>query len=228
MSQPIASLLGLSILALLPFLLITLTSFTKITVVLGILRSALGTPQIPPTVVLTGLAMMLTGYVMLPTTSAMVEASGPLLSRKTLEASPAAAVDVALEVAVRVRVPLRTFLERHAHPRDRALFRELSARRLAASRKPGDAPRATEPAPEDGLPVLAPAFLISQLREAFTIGFLLFLPFLVIDLVVSNLLLALGMQMLQPTTVSLPFKLLLFVMVDGWHLLARGLVLGYG
>ena len=227
MSQPIASLLGLSILALLPFLLITLTSFTKITVVLGILRSALGTPQIPPTVVITGLAMMLTGYVMLPTASAMVEASAPMLSRKALEASPAAAVDLALEVAVRIKEPLRTFLERHAHPRDRALFRELAARRVSASRRQEPPPRAATPA-DDGLAVLAPAFLISQLREAFTIGFLLFLPFLVIDLVVSNLLLALGMQMLQPTTVSLPFKLLLFVMVDGWHLLARGLVLGYG
>ncbi len=225
MSQPFASLVGLSLLALLPFLLITLTSFTKMSVVLGILRSALGTPQIPPTVVITGLAMMLTGYVMLPTASAMLDASAPLLSKKTLEASPAAAVDVAVEVAVRVRAPLAAFLERHAHPRDRALFRELSARRQAAARKPGETPVAPG---ADGLAVLAPAFLISQLREAFTIGFLLFLPFLVIDLVVSNLLLALGMQMLQPTTVSLPFKLLLFVMVDGWHLLARGLVLGYG
>jgi type III secretion protein R len=215
---------GLTILALLPFLLITMTSFTKIVVVLGILRNALGAPQVPPTTVITGLALMLTGYVMLPTGTAMYEAAAPLLSRSAIQVGPSAAVDLGIEVASRVKEPIRTFLARHAHPRDRALFRDLKQRRSSAA---GNVPIASAKPADDGFAILAPAFLISQLREAFTIGFLLFIPFLVIDLVVSNLLLALGMQMLQPTTVSLPFKLLLFVMVDGWHLLARGLVLGY-
>lgn len=217
--QPLAYVALLTGLALLPFALVTMTSFTKIAVVLGILRNALGAPQIPPTTVITGLALVLTGYVMAPTAAAMYQASAPVLTPSALQASGPQAVDLAGQVVSRAREPLRTFLERHAHPRDRALFRELAARRTGAAAAPAAGP--------DGFAVLAPAFLISQLREAFTIGFLLFVPFLVIDLVVSNLLLALGMQMLQPATIAMPFKLLLFVMVDGWHLLARGLVLGY-
>jgi type III secretion protein R len=124
-----------------------------------------------------------------------------------------------LAAAARSAAPLKAFLVKHGHEEDRALFLDL-ARQLR-----GEA-RADEVAAED-LVVTVPAFMISELKEAFQIGFLVFLPFLVLDMVIANLLLALGMQSLSPTSVSLPFKLLLFVMVDGWQLLAQGLVLGY-
>jgi type III secretion protein R len=126
----------------------------------------------------------------------------------------------AIALAARVAGPLRGFLARFARDDDRATFLELARRARASS--PGAAP-----ATDDDLAVLAPAFIVSELRRAFTIGFLVFLPFLVVDLLVANVLLALGLQQLSPTSVALPFKLLLFVAVDGWKLLARGLVLGY-
>jgi type III secretion protein R len=184
-------------------------------VVLSILRSAIGTPQVPSTQVITGLALILTAYVMAPTGQRMYEAVKPVLS---LGAS-VDTVDALEQAGARAKEPLRAFLVKHADARDRATFHALALR----MRTPEERASITD----RDLLVVVPAFVTSELRRAFEIGFLLFIPFLVIDLVISNLLLALGMHMLTPTTVSLPFKLLLFVLADGWHLVARGLVESY-
>ena len=209
--RPAELLLLLGAAALLPILLVTCTSFLKIAVVLSVVRSALGVPQVPPSTAVTGLALVLTLAVMAPVAEAAWAAAG--------ERPVAADGGGALEAGARALVPLKGFLARFARADDLAAFLDLG-RRL---RPPG---RAEEVGPED-LAVLAPAFMVSELRRAFTIGFLVFLPFLVVDLVVANVLLALGLTQLSPSSVALPLKLLLLVSVDGWRLLARGLALGY-
>ena len=201
-------LLGLTALA--PVLLVTLTSFLKISVVLSVLRSALGAPQVPPTTAVTGLALVLTLAVMAPVGEAAWTAA---------RTQPRGGETGALAAGARALVPLKAFLARFARPDDREVFLDL-ARRLRP------VPQAVE-VRDDDLGVLAPAFMVSELRRAFTIGFLVFLPFLVVDLVVANVLLALGLTQLSPTSVALPLKLLLLVAVDGWRLLARGLALAY-
>jgi type III secretion protein R len=209
--RPAELLLLLGAAALAPVLLVTLTSFLKIAVVLSVVRSALGAPQVPPSTAVTGLALVLTLSVMAPVAEASWAAA---------TARPAGEGAVgALEAGARALGPLRGFLARTARPDDREEFLEL-ARRL---RPPG---RAAEVGPDD-LAVLAPAFMVSELRRAFTIGYLVFLPFLVVDLVVANVLLALGLTQLSPSSVALPLKLALLVAVDGWRLLARGLALSY-
>jgi type III secretion protein R len=209
-ARPSEWLLLLAFTALVPVLLVTLTSFLKISVVLSVLRSALGAPQVPPTTAVTGLALVLTLAVMAPVGEAAWAAA---------RAQPPGGEAGALAAGARALVPLKAFLGRFTRPDDREAFLDL-ARRL---RPP---PQAAE-VREDDLGVLAPAFMVSELRRAFTIGFLVFLPFLVVDLVVANVLLALGLTQLSPTSVALPLKLLLLVAVDGWRLLARGLALGY-
>jgi type III secretion protein R len=219
-SNPMLVILALGALSLVPFVLLLMTSFVKISVVLSVLKSAIGTPQIPPSQIVTGVALILTLFVMAPTGARMLQAIEPLLvqssSANLLSAESAQAMVTATN---RAKEPLREFLLKHAAPKDRATFFNLAVRMRTAEER-------AEVADRDFL-VLVPAFLSSELRRAFEIGFLLFLPFLVIDLVISNLLLALGMHMLSPTTVSLPFKLLLFVLADGWQLLLRGLVESY-
>jgi type III secretion protein R len=215
--QPLTVLVLLGALTLVPFLLVVLTSFAKMSVVLSIVRSALGTPQIPPTPVITGLALILSLYVMYPVGVAAWKEVGPVLTAPP--ASPEAGGAALLEAGKRAAVPLRDFLVKHTGARDRQLFLDLARRGRPAAER--------QSLTERDFLVVAPAFIVAELSAAFRIGFLLFVPFLVIDLVVANVLLALGMQMLSPTTISMPFKLLLFVLVDGWHLLARGLVLGY-
>ncbi len=218
-NRPLVLMIALAALGLAPFVLLMVTSFVKISVVLSIVRSALGTQQIPPTQVITGLAVILTVYIMAPVGQAMFRAadagsiteSGDLLQAKN--------VDTLLKAADRGKEPLREFLLKKVTLKDRTLFYSLALK----LRKPEDRVGIRE---TDFL-VLTPSFVVSELKEAFQIGFLLFVPFLVIDMVVANILLALGMQMLSPTTISMPFKLLLFVMVDGWYLIAKGLVVGY-
>jgi len=225
-ARPLALLLVMAALSLVPFVLLMTTCFVKIAVVLSILRSAIGTPQVPPTQVITGLALILTVYVMAPTGARMVDAIQPALSLGAA-AGPDAAHDLGSveglatlqQAGLRAREPLRAFLLKQTDPRDRASFYAVALRMRTADE------RAT--ITDRDLLVIVPAFVTSELRRAFEIGFLLFVPFLVIDLVISNLLVALGMHMLSPTTVSLPFKLLLFVLADGWHLVARGLVESY-
>ncbi len=218
--QPVVMIVLLAALSLLPFLLVMLTSFVKIAVVLAIVRNALGAGNIPPTLVVTGLAMVLTIFVMAPVGGKVYDNIEPVLDDAKGESLTSSETAQALFKAGReAREPVREFLAKHAHRRDRAMFTDLAKRMRA--------PEDRASVSNTDLLVLAPAFVTSELKEAFAIGFLLFIPFLIIDMVVANVLLSLGMHMMSPTTVSLPFKLLLFVMVDGWQLLTQGLVLGY-
>lgn len=219
-SRPLVLVLVMAALSLVPFVLLMGTCFVKVAVVLSILRGAIGAPQVPPTQVVTGLALILTLYVMAPTGERMYGAVTPLLGEAAgADLASAKTVEALAVAAGRAKEPMRDFLLKHADSRDRASFHALALRMRTAPERAGITDR--------DLMVLMPAFVTSELRRAFEIGFLLFLPFLILDLVIANLLLALGMHMLAPTTVSLPFKLLLFVLADGWHLVARGLVESY-
>ncbi len=209
--RPVELLLLLGLMALAPLALLTLTSFLRIAVVLSVTRSALGAPQVPPTTAVAGLALLLSLSVMAPVAEDAWRAvrAGP----------PPRGADEVLAAVARAAGPLTGFLARFARPEDRRLFLDL-ARRMRP-------PEGRDAVGDADLAVLAPAFMVSELRRAFAAGFLVFLPFLAVDLAVANVLLALGLTQLSPTAVSLPFKLLRFVAVDGWALLARGLVAGY-
>lgn len=200
-------LLGLAILSLAPALLMTLTSFTRIIIVLSFLRSALGTQQTPPNTVLVGLALFLTLFVMHPVFDT-INAQGM---------QPYLRGEIGYESAIdRSAKPLRSFMLKQTREKDLALFYEISDR--------------ARPATPDDVPfhILMPGFVISELKSAFQIAFVLFVPFLVIDLVVASALMSMGMLMVPPVMISLPVKLLLFVMVDGWHLLTKSVVLSFG
>jgi len=218
-ANPVVLIVVMGVLALAPFALIMLTSFVKIAVVLSILRNALGTQQIPPNQVITGLALILTIFIMTPVAEKMYAQAGDIGNSDAIFSEMS--VREIFEASKRGREPLRDFLLRHAHREDLGLFLDW-ARRIA--QKNGNNPDEIE---AKEFRVVIPAFVTSQLAEAFIIGFLLFVPFLVIDLVVANILQAMGMFMLSPTIISLPFKLLLFVLIDGWVLLVKALVLGY-
>jgi flagellar biosynthetic protein FliP len=190
-------------LTLIPAMLFTVTGFTRILVVLGFIRTGLGTPTAPPNQVLVGIAFFLTVFVMAPTlTQIKKDAIDPLTAHKISQ-------KVAIE---RGQEPLRDFMFRQTREKDLALFVDLAHLKRPETR--ADVPTYT----------LIPAFVISELKTAFQIGFLIFLPFLVIDLVVSSTLMSMGMVMLPPVFISLPFKILLFVLVDGWNLVTRSLV----
>ena len=210
--SPSSALLTVVILALAPFIAVMVTSFTKLVVVLSLLRNALGLQQVPPNVVLNGLALVLSVYVMYPVGTEMAAKMQGIGDIGNSTQSMLRAADVAKE-------PLREFLLKHSRPIERAFFLKTAQKSL----KPEQSITLTE---RDFL-VVVPAFTVSELSVAFEIGFLIFLPFLVIDLVISNILMAMGMQMLSPTTVSMPFKLLLFVLIDGWVKLTHGLILTY-
>jgi flagellar biosynthesis protein FliP len=278
-------------LALAPFVLVMLTSFVKMSVVLSILRNALGTQNVPPNQVVTGLAFVLTFFVMNPVVKQMYKDAGSIAGTKDMISE--ASVKSVFDAVGRGKEPLRRFLIKHAHKEDRLLFVELAQRldessqashsqlngapampspstttnapigsttltvtpaaqvtatntapvssNAAAQLSSVQTPNVSAPQPVSSVPVsqeksplakddfqvIIPAFVTSQLKEAFQIGFLIFLPFIIIDMVVANILLAMGMSMLSPSVVSLPFKLLLFVLVDGWFLIVRGLVLSY-
>ena len=221
-NRPIMLMVAMGAMALVPFVLIMVTSFVKIAVVLSIVRQAIGTQQIPPTQVITGLAMILTVYIMMPVGLEIYHGAQQTMlkhGKKSGGSSLDLSVDQIMDLLKEGQQPLRQFLIKHAHLKDRDLFYKLAWK----MRKPLDRESLTD---EDWA-IIIPAFVISELKEAFQIGFVLFIPFLVIDMVTANILMALGMQMLSPTTISLPFKILLFVMVDGWYLITRGLVLGY-
>ena len=193
----------MTILSLAPAILILTTAFTRIVVVLHFLRQAMGTQQVPPAQVLIGLAMFLTFFVMAPTWSRVnQEAIQPYMNNT-----------ITLEQAYdRGVVPMREFMLRQTREEDLALFVRLAS---------VDKPQSREDVP---LHALIPAYAISELRIGFQIGFLLFIPFLVIDMVISSILLSMGMMMLPPVLISLPFKILLFVLVDGWHLVIQSLL----
>lgn len=219
-SKPVMVLFLLFVLSLAPFILMMTTSFVKIAVVLSLVRSAIGTQQIPPNQIITGLALILTVYVMMPVGQRVYNASAEVIRTQTQQdLLSLASVDV-LKAAVETgKEPVREFLIAHAHANERKLFYNVG-KKLKVNETLG------ELTTKDFI-VLIPAFVISELSEAFQIGFIIFLPFLVIDMVVSNILLSMGMFQLSPVTVSLPFKLLLFVLVDGWYLITEGLVNGY-
>jgi type III secretion protein R len=219
-SRPLVLILAMAALSLIPFAFLMVTSFVRISVVLSILRSAIGTPSVPPTQVLTGLAMVLTIAVMAPTGERMYLAVAPSLGMAAGADLTSAETIVALETAAdKGKEPLRDFLLKHTGGGDRASFFALALKMRPAAERASVSDR--------DFAVLVPAFVTCELRRAFQIGFLLFIPFLVVDMVIANLLLALGMHMLSPTTVSLPFKLLLFVLCDGWNLVIRGLLESY-
>jgi flagellar biosynthetic protein FliP len=200
---PLQILLLLTLLSFIPALLIAMTSFTRIVIVLSLLRQALGVQQVPPNQVLIGLALLLTVFIMRPVGERLhTQVVQPYLAQ-TLT-TPAA-----LHQAVE---PLRDFMLRQTREKDLALFIQVS-----------QASRPSTPA-EVPLTALLPAFVISELRTAFQIGFLLYLPFLILDLVISSLLVSMGMMMLPQALISLPFKLMLFVLVDGWNLIVGSLV----
>jgi flagellar biosynthetic protein FliP len=197
----------LSVLSLAPSILIMVTSFTRIIVVLSLLRSALGVQQTPPNSVLISLALFLTLFVMTPTFEAAYKAGvQPLMAEEITE----------VEAFNRGVAPFREFMLAHTRGKDLDLFRGLAKTEESVT---------TEQTP---LQALIPAFMISELRRAFEIGFLIFLPFLVIDMVVASILMSMGMMMLPPAMIALPFKLIFFVLVDGWYLIAGSLVQSYG
>jgi type III secretion protein R len=205
-------------LAIAPFFAVMVTSFTKIVVVLSLLRNALGLQQVPPNIVLNGLSLILTMYVMYPVGQQM---QAQIQQNQSVAAGSAIAgsTGTMLTAVDAGKEPLRAFLIKHSSPTERGFF-------LRTAQRVGNSEVASTMTDRDFI-VVVPSFVVRELSLAFQIGFLIFLPFLVIDLVISNILLAMGMMMLSPTTISLPFKLLLFVLVDGWVKLSHGLVLSY-
>jgi flagellar biosynthetic protein FliP len=202
-SAAIQIMLFVTVLSLAPAILVMVTSFTRVIVVLSLLRTAIGIPQLPPNQVLIGLALFLTAFVMAPAIKQINDnALQPYLNGTITQQ----------EAFARGESPLRTFMFRQTREQDLGLFLKL-----AGTDKPQN---------RDEVPtyVLVPAFTISELKTAFQMGFVMFIPFLIIDLVVSSALLSMGMMMLPPVVVSLPFKILLFVLVDGWYLIVGSLV----
>jgi type III secretion protein R len=203
----------LTAIGLVPLFVVTMTGFLKISVVMFLIRNALGTQQTPPNLVLYGIALVLTVYV---TTPLFGDIYGRLASRPMELRS----VQDLTEAAQTVRAPIQAHLARFTLPSERQFFLSATTRIWPES--------ARADIKEDDLVVLLPAFVGSELTRAFEIGFLLYLPFLIIDLVVSNILMALGMIMVSPTLISVPLKLFLFVAVNGWSRLLHGLILSYG
>jgi flagellar biosynthesis protein FliP len=202
-STPVQILLLLTVMTVIPGALLMLTGFTRILIVMGFLRNALGTPSTPPNQVLIGLSFFIALFVMMPTLKATNQIAVQPYLHHTIT------LDQAIE---RGQQPFRTFMFKQTRDSDLALFVKMA-----------DMPR---PKTRDDVPthVLIPAFLVSELKTAFQIGFLIYLPFLIVDMVVSSTLMSMGMMMLPPILISLPFKILLFVLVDGWDLVIQGLV----
>lgn len=205
-SSGVELLVLLTVLSLAPAILILATSFTRIVIVLSMVRSAIGTPTIPPNQVVIGLSLLLTFFIMSPVYSQInQQALEPFIDNRIEQDT---AIDLALE-------PIRQFMFKQTREKDLMLFIDLNG--------------ATRPQTLDDIStvVLLPAFVISELRTAFIMGFTIYIPFLVIDMVISSILLAMGMMMLPPSMVSLPFKILLFVMVDGWYLITQSLSVSF-
>lgn len=211
---------AITALSLLPFAIMLLTSYIKIVIVLSLLRNALGVQQSPPNQVLNGIALLMTIYVMFPTGLAMYQAGGSYIEKEKPQTlfSPQSAQFI-VGVMDKAKEPLRDFLQRNTMGKHMTSFYNLAYKSFPEEY------RAT--LKTNDFIILIPAFITSQIKAAFEIGVLIYLPFFVIDLVVSNILLAMGMMMLSPLTIALPLKLLLIVMVDGWTLIIQGLVLSF-
>ena len=232
-TDPFALIIVLVGLSLIPFVAMIATSYLKIVVVMSLIRNALGIQSIPPNMVINALAMILTFYIMAPVVSeswtAIVESQKSMAARQggqvTAQTSNASTAqpptfDLSSLDLGKAAEPFRTFLSNHTAPRERAFFINTAETLWG---KEGE-PAVVDP---ESYWILLPSFCVSELTKAFQIGFLVYLPFIAIDIIVSNILLAMGMMMVSPVTISLPFKLLLFVMVNGWTLLIQGLVKGY-
>lgn len=197
----------MTVLSLAPSILMMMTSFTRIVIVLSFLRTAMGTQQTPPNTVLISLALFLTFFIMTPTlTAAYEQGVAPYMNEQIEEG----------EAFNRTTAPFKEFMLKHTRPKDLELFINLSGTGEV------EEPMATP------LQVVIPSFMISELRRAFEIGFLLFLPFLIIDMVTASILMSMGMMMLPPVMIALPFKIIFFVLVDGWYLIAGSLIQSYG
>ncbi len=215
-------------LSLLPFVAMIATSYLKIVVVMSLIRNALGIQSIPPNMVINALAMILTFYIMAPVMNdsweiAKRELASPTQTEAAVAANTSSSESVFLETEAIAKAaePFREFLSKHTSDRERAFFVHT------AERLWGNGPDEPASVDTESFYILIPSFCVSELTKAFQIGFLVYLPFIAIDIIVSNILLAMGMMMVSPVTISLPFKLLLFVMVNGWTLLIQGLVRGY-
>lgn len=206
LSTPLELLSFMTLLSILPAILVMVTSFTRVVVVLSFLRQALGTPSVPPTQVIIGLALFITFFIMSPVMDKIYSDAYQPYSKKEITSE---------EALNRAGIPLKEFMLRQTQEKELAFFLRMSKAERPA--KPMDLP----------MRVVIPAFAIGELKKAFEIGFLIFLPFLVIDMVVASVLLSMGMMMLPPVMVSMPFKLLLFVLVDGWELLIGSLIRGF-
>jgi flagellar biosynthetic protein FliP len=205
-SNSVQMIVALALLSLIPFLLISVTSFLRIIIVFGLLRTALGTQQVPPNSVLVGLALFMTVFIMSPVWQEVNQ--NALVPYNNGKISQTKAIEIGLK-------PLSQFMLKQTREKDLALFVQFA--KITPPKSPEQVP----------IYVLIPSFMTSELKTAFQIGFLLFVPFVIIDLVVANILLSLGMFMLSPVMVSLPFKILLFVLVDGWNLITRGLLMSF-
>ena len=197
----------ITVLSLAPSLLVVVTSFTRIVIVLSLMRSAIGVQQTPPNTVIIGLALFLTAFIMEPTfLRAYNEGVAPLINEEITEQ----------ESLARTTAPFHQFMRETVREKDLVLFLDLAG--------------VTPPENLEDIPwrVLVPSFMVSELKRAFEIGFLVFVPFIVIDMVIASVLMSMGMMMLPPIMISLPFKLIFFVLVDGWHLIARSLVQSFG
>lgn len=220
-SRPLVLLILLAAVAMAPFVIMMATAFVKLAVVMALIRNAIGTQQVPPNMVVTGLAMILTIYIMTPVGYQVYRSAGEIINQGTNQPLLSqASVELLVKAVDKGKEPFREFLIKHVHPEEQALFYNMA--------------RKMQPVEEDREAItdkdflnLIPAFAISELSEAFQIGFVIFLPFLIIDIVTANILLSLGMFQISPITLALPFKLLLFVLVDGWHIIVKGLILGY-
>ena len=210
--DPVTLIIFLGALGLLPFLVVMGTSFVKLIIVFSLVRNALGIQQIPPNMALHGLALILTFYIMAPVGLQSYEN----ITSQEISFEDRGSLEGAFQ---RGLVPYRQFLNKHSSGSERSFFMD-TARKLWAEEY-------HQEVHEENMLILLPSFIVGELTLAFEIGFLIYLPFIVIDLIVSNILLAMGMMMLSPMTISLPFKLLLFVFLDGWTRLVHGLVLSY-
>jgi flagellar biosynthetic protein FliP len=197
----------ITILSIAPSILIMMTSFTRVVIVLSLLRTAIGVQQSPPNTVIISLALFLTAFIMAPVfEKAYTDAIKPLIEEE---------IELG-EAFPKATAPFHEFMRQHVREKDLTLFQDLSG-------------KARPETPEDlSLQVLIPAFMISELRRAFEIGFLIFVPFVVIDMVIASVLMSMGMMMLPPVMISLPFKLIFFVLVDGWHMVAGSLIKSFG
>ncbi len=205
-TQGVQVLILLTILTLAPSIIIMTTAFVRIVIVLTLARQAIGTTNLPPSQVIVGLALILTFFVMSPTLSKINEtAYQPYIKNQITQ-------QAALDNAIK---PLRVFMFKQTHDKELELFRNLA--KLPKFKNPDSVPTY----------VLIPAFVLSELKTAFKIGFIIFLPFLVIDIVVASILVSMGMLFLPPTTIAMPFKLIMFVMVDGWYLITKSLIEGF-